>query len=72
MTDIEKACRKDIDAAQKKLIQKAQKQGLYEYFGQNEGRKLEDKYGRYSYDWEHPQVAQMLGAFREWAMTYTG
>jgi len=52
---------KDINKFKKQLIQKAQKKGLYENFGQKEVNKLLEKY-------EYQHIAD----FDNWCMNYTG
>jgi hypothetical protein len=50
----------EIENIKKKLIQKAVKKGIYENFGQNEIRDLQDKYG-YT-----PEIKE----FDDWAMNF--
>lgn len=51
---------KDISKFKQNLIQKAKQKGLYENFGQDEVRKLEDKYG----------YTSNVAAFDNWAMNF--
>jgi len=61
----------DINNIKKRLIQKAQKKGLYENFGQTEVRKLKDKYNyndlRYG-DQKQRQMAELIESFDKWCM----
>jgi hypothetical protein len=50
----------DIERYKKQLITKAKSKGLYENFGQNEVRKLEDKYG----------YTNEVRSFDDWAMNF--
>lgn len=50
----------DIDRMKASLVAKAKKKGLYENFGQDEVRKLEDKYGR----------TAEVNDFDNWAMNF--
>jgi len=52
----------DIEKTKKKLIAKAKSKGIYENFGQNEVRQLQDKYG----------PSRELADFEIWAMDYDG
>lgn len=52
--------RSDVEKYKKQLIAKAKSKGLYENFGQDEVRKLEDKYG----------YTSEVRAFDDWAMNF--
>ena len=58
---------KDIKKAKAKLIGKKP----YENFGQDEVRKLRDKYSDYRYG-EYSRVFDLINQFDEWCSTYTG
>lgn len=61
-----------INQAKRKLIAKAKQSGVYENFGQNEVRKLEDKFLDSSvYTEEMNQKRNMINEFDEWAMNYS-
>lgn len=61
-----------IEAAKKRLIQKAQKNGLWENFGQTEVRHFEDTLGGDAYgDEEERAIARAIDNFDKWAMDYT-
>ena len=66
--EIVKQLEKDIDKAKKQLIAKAKRQGFYENFGQEEYRKLLDKYGKYIYNYEFRMLGgeSLLDSFRDW------
>lgn len=58
--------RKEISSIKKRLINKVNRKGLYENFGQKEVRYLTDKYHVFF----QPDMAKELIAFEEWAMNY--
>ena len=61
--------KKEIKKAKTKLINKAKKIGcVYENFGQNEIRKLRDKY--YTHKYAFTGVWNELNEFETWAMDY--
>ena len=66
---------REINGTKKRLIQKANKKGISENFGQTEIRKLRDKYGYvnliYGTGQERAYAAQ-IDELEEWAMNYTG
>jgi hypothetical protein len=59
----------DINRAKKRLIERYQTQGLTENFGQDEVRKLRDKYG-IDYTWQ--RTTQPITDFDNWCMNFTG
>lgn len=62
---------KAIQKEQSKLISYAQKNGIYENFGQKEVGKLNDKYiNSSSYTDEMNKARQALSQFNEWCMNY--
>lgn len=63
-----------IDSAKKRLIAKAQRKGgIWENFGQDEVRAIEDKFVDISnYSSEMNTVRKIIDNFNEWCMTYTG
>jgi hypothetical protein len=63
---------KEIEKTKQKLIEKAKKNGLYENFGQNEVRKLEDKHINSSdYTREMNEKRLIVSRFSVWCMNYT-
>ena len=50
-----------IEKEKDKLIRKARKKGIWENFGQNEARKLTDKY---------PREGMAILGFEYWAMNF--
>lgn len=60
--------RKDIERFKRKLVKKALRRGLYENFGQQELRTLEDKYSEHRY--KSDGVFDAIDAFANWAMTF--
>jgi len=63
-------CAIAIKKEQTKLIKKAKTKGIWENFEQKEMRKLNDEYFSYGYGTE--PIRDMLSAFNDWAMNYTG
>ena len=62
-----------ITAQQVKLMKKVKKSGLYENFGQNEVRKLEDKFIDISdYTDEMNTNRRLIQLFEEWCRNYCG
>lgn len=62
--------KKEIEKAKTKLINKAQKKGyVWEGFGQDETRKLRDKY--YTHKYANTGIWNELNEFEIWAMDYT-
>jgi hypothetical protein len=60
-------CELEINKIKGQLMVKVMKKGLvYEYFGDKERRKLEDKYATYI-----PQIANAILKFEEWCNNYT-
>ena len=59
----------DIKRYKQQLLKRYQKSGIYEDFGQNEVRKLWDKYGD---DFTYMQKSQPIRDFDSWCMNYTG
>jgi len=58
-TDIKKL-KRDINKYKKDLLKKAREKGLYENFGQNEIRKLKDKYDIFYKDNHYKPIIQDL------------
>ena len=65
-----KAVEKAIRDYKERLIRKAKSKGLWENFGQEEVRVLEDTYSEYQYT--NLGVWEMIREFDEWCQTYTG
>jgi len=64
---------KAIEKAKAKLIAKCEDKGIYENFGQNEVRKLGEKYIDLSdYTDKMNSNRAMLREFDNWCMTYNG
>ena len=58
-----------IKQEKRRLTDKAKKFGIWEYFGQKEGRKLSDKYLPISEDfWSD---SNKIAAFEEWASDFS-
>jgi len=56
-----------------RLISIVKKKGLYENFGQNEVRKIEDQYiNNSSYTDEMNHNRDLLQSFNDWCSTYNG
>ena len=73
MMNLIKKVEKDIIKTKNRLIAKAEKRGLYENFGDKEGRKLEDKYLNISsYTDEMNKVRDLFQEFSDWAGYYDG
>jgi hypothetical protein len=63
---------KTINKMKKELIEKAKKRGLYENFGQNEVRKIRDKFDDPSdYSSKMMKVRAKIDNFDEWCSTYS-
>jgi len=61
---------KDIKNYKERLIRKANKNGLWENFGQKEVNLLEDAYNEHQY--KNDGVWDKIRAFDNWCMDYTG
>jgi len=61
---------KDIKNYKERLIRKANKNGLWENFGQKEVNLLEDAYNEHQY--KNDGVWGKIRAFDNWCMDYTG
>ena len=64
-----------INKAKNGLIERAKKHGIWENFGQNEVRKIQDKfkYNDLAYgSTEDRKQAQKIDEFDNWCMNYTG
>ena len=62
-----------IKHAKSRLIEKVKKEGLYENFGQEEVRQIQNDYiDLSSYSNAMIQNRQKLQRFDEWCMTYNG
>ena len=62
-----------ISRAEKMLVEKVVKEGLYENFGQKEVREIKDKFINISnYSSEMNMSRSKLERFNEWCMDYTG
>ena len=59
----------DINKARQRLIKQYHSKGICENFGQNEVRKLIDKYG-IDYTWQ--RKTQPIDNFDRWCMNFTG
>jgi hypothetical protein len=60
----------DIEKYKKSLLKKAKKKGLYENFGQNEVRKLEDKYKcNTDYSDKGRETWEKIQGFNKWCMS---
>jgi len=65
--------RSTISRVKKQLMKKWDKKGGYENFGQKELRNLKSKFKENPYGSpEERQISQMLSAFNNWAMNYSG
>ena len=58
-----KMLKRDIAKYKRNLILKAKKKGLYENFGQEEVRKLKDKYDQWN-----REIGDLIQEFDNWAM----
>ena len=64
---------KTINTYKKKLIAKVEKRGIYENFGEDEIRKLEDKFIDSSdYSSKMRNMRNLIRDFSDWAMNYKG
>ena len=63
-------CAIDIKKIQTSLIKRAKTKGIWENFGQKEERKLNDTWFFLVYDCI--EIRNMLWAFNNWCMNYTG
>jgi hypothetical protein len=59
-----------ISHYKERLIRKAKKVGIWENFGQEEVRVLEDKYREHQY--KKDGVWRQIRKFDNWCMNYTG
>lgn len=59
--------KKDIEKAKKRLAKKT----IVENFGQNEVRKIKDKYSCLMIE-EYAEYSRIITGFSEWCATYTG
>ena len=59
----------DIEKAKQRLLKRYEAKGIYENFGQDEVRKLRDKYGT-DYTWQCKTAP--IDAFGNWCMNFTG
>lgn len=66
---VEKNILRDIVKLKRRLIKKAEKNGLWENFGQKEVRVLTDKYGQYLYS---NIDTKPIFAFDDWCINYQG
>lgn len=66
-----KKLQRAIEKAKKQLIQKAKEGGLYENFGENEARELNDKFiDSSSYNKEMNEKRLLVSNFENWAMNF--
>lgn len=66
------ALRNEITRTKKRLINRAKKYGIYENFGQDEVRRLEDKYIDISNYSKNEMTKRMLiDQFDEWCSTFS-
>ena len=62
-----------ISRAEKMLVEKVKKEGLFENFGQKEVREIKDKFINISnYSSEMNMNRSILKSFNDWCMNYTG
>lgn len=66
-----KKIRQAADKFKRQLIRKAEKNGIYENFGQKEVRQLTDMIGSNLYT-APQEVRNILFNFDNWCMNYTG
>ena len=59
----------DINRYKRQLIDRYNKSGIYENFGQKEVMELRDKYGR---DYTFRRTTQPIDNFDNWCMNFTG
>ena len=59
----------DINRHKQQLIERYQRSGIYENFGQDEVRKLRDKYG---IDYTFRRTDKLIDDFNDWCMNFTG
>lgn len=64
--------RKKADALKKALIAKAKRKGIYENFGQKEGRELSDLYYAHFYNPYSAEAHKILDDFYDWCESYNG
>jgi hypothetical protein len=64
--------KRDIASAKRKLKRKAFNKGIYENFGQNEFRNLQDKYFDHLYDIEYREGVDLIFSFFDWCVNYNG
>ena len=63
----------DVNQAKRRLIKQARERGISENFGQNQVRRLRDKYSDYQYGNEAERRKwREIEQFDDWAMNYTG
>lgn len=63
----------EIKRVEKKLIKRVEKKGMYENFGDEEQRRLKDKWiDISSYTDEMNENRRLLANFTEWCATYNG
>lgn len=64
---------KAVEKTKSQLVAKVQRRGLYENFGQNEVKKLQEKFINISsYTDEMNKARELIQDFNEWCMTYNG
>lgn len=61
---------RDIEKAKNKLKKKAKQNGVWENFGQDEVRKIDDKYGSLQTE-NYAEYSRLLNAFSDWCANYT-
>jgi len=60
-----------IKQAKKKLIKKAKTRGIYENFGQEEVRKLNEDYTSLGFHPEEIEAYNLILDFEKWCMNFT-
>lgn len=71
--NIETAVNRDINKLKNRLKKRAQKDGLYENFGEVEFRKLKDKHGYFNLVYgtrEERRAAAAIEGFGRWCMNF--
>jgi len=69
--DILEKVNDEINRYKRDLMSKVKEAGLWENFGSNEARKLENKYGKFRYDFEYQEAFKLIDDFRYWTQNYS-
>ena len=74
INEIIKELQQDIKKYKKELVSKAMKKGIYENFGEQELRNINDKYSMFIYNYEFQELGggERIINFRDWVETYEG